>query len=256
MAAAHIQGYYPVVVGSFVSPGGGGDNDGFVTRHDQNGVHQWSRRISTQTSGQQEYMRSVATDPSGNVYVLGDWENTSASNTRKLLLLKLNQSGTLLWQRQIDNPSISDTAGGVAVDDYGNAYVTGTSHKPGVGGTDADAFVAKYDSSGALVWQRFIRTGASDTAGKVAVLPSGYVVVPVLSNVTGSSRTSVFHLAPDGSGLGTYGPFDYSAGALTTADASEFVTTLAQHGWYSAKYTAYSNGDMVQQSVTITSTKQ
>ena len=75
-----------------------------------------------------------------------------------MFIAKFNQSGALTWVQQTEGGNAD--AGGVAVDQAGNVYVTSpfefTINFGGISLTNAanDAFVAKYSNSGAIQWAR------------------------------------------------------------------------------------------------------
>ncbi|GAB3173587.1 hypothetical protein GCM10027291_30170 [Telluribacter humicola] len=112
-----------------------------------------------------DYGNSVAVDGSGNVYITGYFEGsvafgstilTSAGST-DMFIVKYSSSGTVLWAQQRGGSSF-DAGQSVAVDNNGNAYVTGFYNgtagfnAPGIGSTAM--FVVKYNSSGALQWEQ------------------------------------------------------------------------------------------------------
>src|SRR5262249_17008420 len=85
-------------------------------------------------------------------------------------LAQYSTNGGLNWVRQFGNSSTSAYA--VAADPHGNAYVVGDTSSPlGIPyypGTE-DAFVAKYDSTGNLQWNRQIGTRAQESGKDIAV---------------------------------------------------------------------------------------
>ena len=63
--------------------------------------------------------------------------------------------GRVLWKRQFGTETW-DEASGVATDAAGNVYLAGTTDGSlgGVNGGGADAWVAKYDTAGHVLWKR------------------------------------------------------------------------------------------------------
>jgi hypothetical protein len=83
-----------------------------------------------------------------------------------------------LWLRQFGT-SGDDNVHGVAADAQGNVYVCGST-SGALSGTNAgglDAFLAKYDKYGALVWVRQLGTSADEEARGVSLDSSGYVYI-------------------------------------------------------------------------------
>ena len=69
----------------------------------------------------------------------------------------------------------ADYSYGVAVDGDENVYIAGVTSSQGAGGDDA--LIVKYDTSGAIQWQRSLGGSGSDYANAVAVDSSGNVYV-------------------------------------------------------------------------------
>ena len=134
-----------------------GDCDLFVVKYNSSGTKQWTKQLGTSSY---DYANGVATDSSGNIYVVGDTgggldNNTSAGNA-DLFVVKYNSSGTKQWTKQLGTEK-TDEARGVSTDSSGNVYVTGYTD----GGLDgnnsagrSDLFVVKYNSSGTKQWTR------------------------------------------------------------------------------------------------------
>ena len=151
----------------------------------------------------------------------------------------------------------ADAGLGVAVDNDGNAYVTGRvlrvgfndftatpgAYQPTSGGS-ADAFVTKLDPSGtAIIYSTFLGGSSSDTGYGIAVDATGQVYVAGLTAstdfpvTTGSAQTArgggwdafVTNLSPDGSGLvySTYlggTDFDFGSDIVLDAGGNAYVT--------------------------------
>lgn len=113
--------------------------------------------------------------------------------------------------------AVGDYAQAVAVDASGNTYVAGYSDGTWGSpvrafGTGADAYVAKYDASGALVWNTFLGgAGTYDHAEGISVDASGNVYVTGVSNATWGTPVRAF-----GGNTDTFvAKLDASTGALT-----------------------------------------
>jgi hypothetical protein len=134
----------------------------------------------------------VAVDGSGNVYVMGDSSATWGSPIRPFsdsgdaFVAKLDSSGALQWNTFLGGDGLDMSSGEtLAIDGSGNVYATGTSNSTwgspirAHSGTGCDAFVAKLDSSGALLWNTFLGgdTPHGDFGRGIAVDGSGNVCV-------------------------------------------------------------------------------
>ena len=113
-----------------------------------------------------ETASALATDKSGNVYVTGSSNVTWGTPVRAFtsdddaFIAKLDRNGNLIWNTFLGG-SQSDLAEGVAVDSSGNIYVVGWSTaawgspvRSFSGGYDA--WAAKVDSTGHLIWHTFL----------------------------------------------------------------------------------------------------
>ena len=140
--------------------------------------------------------RAVAVDAGGNVYVAGYGNGPWGEPIRPFVgsenafVAKFDASGSLLWLTFLGGGVASGDIGyGIAVDAGGSTYVTGTSAgswgapiNDYAGG--GDTFVAKLDTSGALLWNTFLGGTGNDAGRGIAVDASGNV------SVTGRSDSS------------------------------------------------------------------
>jgi hypothetical protein len=139
----------------------------------------------------------IVADKAGNIYVTGflDFENYPSIGTHiwhtkggKVFLAKYDSTGKLLWLKKASGGRKNkDHAKGyaVAVDDFGYIYVTGYFNGKinfddieFVAHGYQDAFLAKYDADGKLIWVRqsggaggFVKLGgvAADKKGNVYI---------------------------------------------------------------------------------------
>lgn len=131
----------------------------------------------------------IAVDASGNIYVAGtsprEWGAPirAYEAPREAFVAKLSPTGALVWNTFLGGSGI-DESNAIAVDARGNLYVTGISYatwespiRSHSGG--GDAFAAKLDPSGKLVWNTFLGGSKAVTTGYgIAVdnVGSAYVV--------------------------------------------------------------------------------
>ena len=136
----------------------------FIIKYNSSGVIQWQRELDTYRS---DY-NAFKVDGSGNVYVGAQVNNStySGGNPLPYLLAKYNSSGVLQWKIQLRQPYVASGSGqnmemegesGIEVDSSGNVILTGTidyntSNFRG-------GFVAKFNSSGVMQWQRRLDIG-------------------------------------------------------------------------------------------------
>jgi Beta-propeller repeat len=161
-----------------------GTNDLFITKYNASGVKQYTKTLGAELAT--TFGRSVAIDPSGNVYVAGYTNGKLGIDPNvgiyDAFVVKYNSNGDSLYIKQLGVAGAVTAGFSVAVDANLNVYVSGTtsgtlgnSPKKGV----ADSFVAKYDSNGDLkgTWQLGGGAGTGTAGRSVAVDSSGNVYV-------------------------------------------------------------------------------
>jgi hypothetical protein len=132
-----------------------------LAKYSSAGTFSWQRRLGTTSALSGSY--GVAVDSSGNVYAAG---YTTVSGSQRLLVTKYNTSGTFQWVRSLGN-SFTSTAFSIALDSSSNVYVGGSAYDSGTG-IEA-GLIAKYDTSGNLLWQRTLTRGTSTRLYGIAV---------------------------------------------------------------------------------------
>lgn len=139
-----------------------GEYDAFVTKFDATGNKQWTRQMGALNVSTQ--VRRAAADAVGNVYISG-WtsgglDGNPLAGFQDAFLVKYDASGAKQWTRLLGSAGNNVWVYGSATDPAGNIYMSGYS-SGGLGGNTngtagVDAFLAKYDSSGTLLWVREI----------------------------------------------------------------------------------------------------
>lgn len=127
----------------------------------------WQRHIGGKFT---DYVTKVRCDNSGNVYVLGDFQykiiigadTLTGKGYRSALIAKIDSGGNFLWSQSIDY--LGDNVwNSISIDNFGNIYAgvhaniipndtlqIGNNYFTGRGSNDI--FIAKYSSSGQVVW--------------------------------------------------------------------------------------------------------
>jgi len=115
----------------------------------------------------------IKIDGNGDVYIVGNYEQdltiggltplTYSGIQEDIFFCKFDDQGIALWARRIGGDA-REFVGGLAIDPSNNIYIVGCSRSPSLGfdggtttlqntdGVDFDAFLAKYDGSGALLF--------------------------------------------------------------------------------------------------------
>jgi hypothetical protein len=122
--------------------------DLFVVKYDSAGDKLWTRQFGTIS---EDLANDVATDSSGNVYVVGSTAGSLDGNINAgkedLFVVKYNSAGDKLWTKQLGT-AYDDSAHGVAIDRSDNIYVVGYTEGGLDGNINAgnfDLFVIKYN---------------------------------------------------------------------------------------------------------------
>ena len=177
-----------------------GESDVFVAAYGADGTRLWLRQFGSKGF---DRATGVAVDAEGDAYVSGYTSNRmpmgDSVGSGDAFLAKLTPDGTLAWLRQFGTTG-SDFARSVAVDPTGNVFVAGDTNGILAGqryaGGDSDAFLAKYDASGDLVWQRQFGGPGADKINGIATDVAGQVLVTGVA--TGALPTNRSLGAADG----------------------------------------------------------
>ena len=184
---------YPVSMS--ISPGHGiylgfgGTIDGGLARLDEAGELVWFQNPDySAVSSLRTDISGITSDASGNVYATGvsDFSYNGSFSGGKAVVAKHASDGTLLWSVKI--PSLfQSSATDVTLDSLGNVYICGAMSRgsAGLGLGDNDAFWAKYNSQGDLLW--FEQFGNEYSASGLTVDQLGrvYVVARQSRNLNG-----------------------------------------------------------------------
>lgn len=199
---------------------------------------------------------SIAIDSSGNQYIL----SISTSTQSYMSVMKLNSSNAIVWARSLTYGGNQGNPKRIIVGGDGYIYACGL-YINNNAGPDRYALIVKYDSSGAIQWQRIVYNPSpgggyhsQGCATDIAYTATGLIVAITIPDNTGTDRGRfiVASLPLDGSGTGAYtvggNSLTYAAGSLTdTTDTNAVITA--------ASYTAVaaSQGNNPTNSTTATS---
>jgi len=165
-----------------------GGYDAFVTKLSSSGD---SLIYSTYFGGgDDDYGQDIAVDGSGNAYVTGSLK-LNGFNNYDAFVIKISSSGNSLIYSTILGGGRDDEGSGIAVDDSGNAFVTGRTssdsfptknpyqtYQGPIGPTPYyDVFVTKLSSSGSLIYSTYLGGKGDDYGVSIAVDGSGNAYV-------------------------------------------------------------------------------
>ena len=148
----------------------------------------YARSTSVQGSGYITSFTNAVRDSSGNFYVVGLQNNRvgysvglgiTNQNPSRLIVMKLNSTGVIQWQKQfsyinslISSGGSNSSDGMIAIDTSGNTY---TAHRITTS-TYQTTLIIKSNSSGTIQWVR--RLGVSSPSFSNSNYPIGIVVDP------------------------------------------------------------------------------
>jgi uncharacterized delta-60 repeat protein len=128
---------------------GDGTNTDYATiKYNSDGIEQWVARYNG-PGNENDLVFAMAVDSFNNVYVTGEsYDNYSSLDYKTI---KYDENGRQLWVATYNGPgNYNDSAKAIAVDSFGNVYVTGYSY--GGPETREDYATVKYNSSGRQLW--------------------------------------------------------------------------------------------------------
>ena len=199
----------------------GGADDYATLKYNCWGVRQW-RALYNGTGNYHDVPSALATDSWGNVYVTGGSIGLNTKND--YVTIKYNPSGAKLWSARFNGTANGDDiASAIAVDGYGNVFVTGKS----LGlGSAFDYVTIKYNCNGVQQWVARYNGPANgnDMPVGIAVDASGNVYV-------------------GGSSLGFGSGLDYAAIKYNCNGVQQWV----------ARYNGPANGDETAAAITLDS---
>lgn len=193
-------------------------------------TQEWVQRYNGSGNGQ-DFMADMFTDGSGNSYICG-LAFRSETNTNDLVIAKYNSAGALQWRSFYDaGAGGADAAAGVAVDNTGNVYVIGRSQSAASG---FDVITLKYNTSGALVWQRRLDGAAhqDDRGTDITIDGAGNICITGSVNVglfAGFTDILIAKYDPNGNPVFTPANYNFSGDAI---DIGFAITTDASNNIY------------------------
>jgi len=193
----------------------GGDFDAFLSKFSPAGTLLWATFYGGKGLN---YGEGVSTDISGYVYITGFTVDSNGMATKgayqtssggdiDVFLAKFSTTGAICWATYYGGIG-PDIAAGISTDDSGNVYITGqTASSNGIAnsgayqtsyaGGNADAFLVKFDSTGARKWSTYFGGTGYDSPIALTTDKNNNVII------TGST-TSTSGIATSGAYQPTY----------------------------------------------------
>ena len=173
-----------------------GEEDIYIQKLDPDGNFLWAKSFG---GADRDIGTSIMIDQTGNVLTTGWFLGTvdfdpgagtaslSSNGDADIFVQKLDSDGNFLWANSMGG-SASDLGSGIAVNDSGEVYVTGsfrelvdfdpdTGHYVLTATGEMDIFVQKLDANGEFIWAKQMGGTSFDAGQAIAVDDSGHVVV-------------------------------------------------------------------------------
>ncbi|MBE9215768.1 pre-peptidase C-terminal domain-containing protein [Plectonema cf. radiosum LEGE 06105] len=156
------------------------NGEGFISKLDSSGSLVWTQNFdSTSLSSGTD----IATDKVGNSYVIGTFlsdvtlgnQTFLSSGDTDVFVTKLDTTGNVKWSQNLGG-TLSNTATSISLDSESNIYVTGEFEGTATFGDisltsngESDAFVAKIDNSGNILWAQSFGGTLLDSGASITV---------------------------------------------------------------------------------------
>lgn len=208
----------------------------FLAKLTLEGAIEWQRTLDTASASVNDIGYGVTSDAGGNVYVTGQANVTGTASY--IAIAKYNGSGTLQWQRSLKGTN-NESGNKIAADSSGNVYSLGMTISQGAG--NADAYLFKYDSAGALQWQRSLGDASGNFGLGLALDSSANIYV---AGYTATTPSTAFVAKYDASGAMQWqrklssGSSTSGYGIASDASGNSYVITVAGTAYVIAKYDA------------------
>lgn len=154
-----------------------GASDAFIAKYLPDNALLWVRRMGGDSSGGlvNDAGRSVTLDAAGNVYLAGEFAQSSDFGATTLVsagdadgfVAKLNADGTFAWAKRWGGTS-ADSGHGVGVDLAGNVYALGLRWQQGHD-------LLKFTSNGGQVWSMQVANSSMAGSSDISVSSNGDV---------------------------------------------------------------------------------
>lgn len=251
-------GAWQTVPGSF--------NDAFLAKFDGSGAIKWATYFG---GNSQDISYALAADAYGNailggytssdtgIATAGAYQDTFGGNSDGYIA-KFDSAGNLSWATYFGT-STGDEADGLYASPAGTIYVSGTTGStsgiatPGAwqtgSGGAGDAFLAKFDSSGALEWSTYYGSTGDDYNGTVSADASEHIYLAgTTESSSGMATAGAWQTALAGGSDAFLARFDSSGALLWSTyyggpdDEEAYITTDPQGNSYLSGYTKSTSG--------------
>lgn len=172
---------------------GPGNLSALITKYDSSGNLQWARTLGEAIANEVGY--GIAVDSFGDIIACG-YTGSEGQGGNDFFLVKYSSSGTLQWQRILGGVS-NESPFSLSVDSSNNIILAGSSNSTSA---SMDCFIAKYNQSGTLQWQKYFGGSDNDAFRGVAVDSSDNIIACGYGYDVGATRYSIYLVKYNSSG--------------------------------------------------------
>ena len=144
------------------------------------GVQLWNKTIPDIDY----YAKDMILDSKKNILIVG---RTSGSMDTKLF--KFNSTGDLQWSQTSETRDIGNFELNLAIDSLDNIYVGSDIQNVGAG--YADIYLAKYNSTGGLIWETWWGTPIFDLCYDITIDSSGNIYLAGFNQIIGTTTKNI-----------------------------------------------------------------
>lgn len=174
-----------------------GNVDQFISKYDPDGNLLWAKSIDGTSTPYLPSITELVSDSSGNIYIVGYFEETidvnlsdsesqilTSNGDEDIFILKLDRNGNYIWSGAIGGIE-QDRANAIAIDNQDNLYLTGffestvdfdfSENEMNLdGGESISVFILKIDKDSNLIWAKSLDGGFDQ--GKSITVDQSYEV--------------------------------------------------------------------------------
>ena len=207
--------------GAYQAMGDSVNGSAFLAKFSQSGELLWA----TYYGYNEYYGTELIIDKPGNIYITGSTTSdtgiattgayqTAYSGSGDIFLAKFSPSGSLLWATYYGG-SNEEYGGSTSTDKYGNVYIIGlTNSTSGIatigayqssfGGGPTDAFLAKFNSSGNLLWGTYYGGRGDEWGEGISVTDSNIYITGFTGSANGIATSGAYQTSADTVGEQTF----------------------------------------------------
>jgi len=220
----------------------------YLAKYDSYGNVKWAKSVVNGAWGGSCGF-NASTDVFGNIYLTGSFDGSvpfgsdtlTSTGSEDIFILKYDSSGNVLWAKRAGG-TLFESGYGISTDLQGNVYITGYFASPTItfgsytltnaGGENI--FLAKYDSSGNVLWAKSAGGNSDDEGYSIAsdalanVYITGYFQSPAITfgsyTLANAGGQDIFVVKYDSSGSVLWakraGGNSWDQGAYVATDSS------------------------------------